>query len=135
MSYALAIFMLAFDISGAKAQPDLEKRSELALANADSQVDAARQAYRAGELSKMEAALDELRDSANLSLVSLEQANKKARNNKYYKRAELKIRALLRRLSSLRDEVGLDDRKPIEAVLQRLQEVHEQVLVSIMSKR
>ena len=135
MSFALALMMLAFDIAGAKAEPDLEKRSELALANADRQVDVARQAYRGGELKKMEAALDELRDSANLSLESLEQAHKKARNNKYYKRAELKIRALLRRLSGLRDEVGLDDRKQVEAVRDRLQEVHEQVLAAIMSKK
>ena len=135
MSFALALMMLAFDIAGAKAEPDLEKRSELALANADRQVDVARQAYRGGELKTMEAALDELRDSANLSLESLEQAHKKARNNKYYKRAELKIRALLRRLSGLRDEVGLDDRKQVEAVRDRLQEVHEQVLAAIMSKK
>ena len=135
MTFALALMMLAFDIAGAKAEPDLEKRSELALANADRQVDVAREAYRGGDLKKMEAALDELRDSANLSLESLEQAHKKARNNKYYKRAELKIRALLRRLSGLRDEVGLDDRKQVEAVRDRLQEVHEQVLAAIMSKK
>ncbi len=135
MTFALVLVLFAFDIAGAKAEPDLEKRSELALANADRQVDVAREAYRGGELKKMEAALDELRESANLSLESLKQANKKARNNKYYKRAELKIRALLRRLSGLRDEVGLDDRKPVEAVRERLQEVHEQVLVSIMSKK
>ena len=135
MSFALALMMLAFDITGVKTEPDLEKRSDLALANADRQVDVAREAYRAGELKKMEAALDELRDSANLSLESLEQAHKKARNNKYYKRAELKIRALLRRLSGLLDEVELDDRKQVEAVRDRLQEVHEQVLAAIMSKK
>ena len=135
MSLALLWMMFAFDITGVKAEADLEKRSDRALANADRQVDVAREAYRAGELKKMEAALDELRDSANLSLESLEQAHKKARNNKYYKRAELKIRALLRRLSGLRDEVGLDDRKQVEAVRDRLQEVHEQVLAAIMSKK
>ena len=135
MSLALLWMMFAFDITGVKAEADLEKRSDRALANADRQVDVAREAYRAGELKKMEAALDELRDSANLSLESLEQPHKKARNNKYYKRAELKIRALLRRLSGLRDEVGLDDRKQVEAVRDRLQEVHEQVLAAIMSKK
>jgi hypothetical protein len=135
VTVALAILMLAFDIAGVKAEPDLEKRSELALANADRQIDEAREAYRSGDIKKMDAALQELRDSANLSLESLEQAHKKARNNKYYKRAELKIRALLRRLSGLRDEVGVDERKQIEAVRERLQEVHEQVLVSIMSKK
>lgn len=134
MTFALVVLMLAFDISAVKTEPDLEKRSELALANADRQVDEARTAYREGDLRKVDAALEELRDSANLSLESLEQAHKKARNNKYYKRAELKVRALLRRLSGLRDELGLDDRKQVEAVRQSLQEVHERLLSAIMRR-
>lgn len=135
MTFILIFLMFAPDISALKGEPDLEKRSELALANADRQVDAARDAYRGGDLKKMEAALEELRDSVNLSAESLDQAHKKARNNKYYKRAELKVRALLRRLSGFHDEVSAEDRKQIEAVRQRLQEVHDQLLAQIMSKK
>lgn len=135
MSFLLVFLMFAPDIAALKSEPDLEKRSELALANADHQVDAARDAYQGGDLKKMEVALEEIRDSVNLSAESLEQAHKKARNNKYYKRAELKVRALLRRLSGLRDEVSVEDRTQIEAVRQRLQEVHDQLLAQIMSKK
>ena len=39
----------------------------------------------------MKAALEEVRDSAILSLESLDQTHKHARNNKHYKRAELKV--------------------------------------------
>lgn len=135
MTFILIIMMFAPDIVALKSEPDLEKRSELALANADHQVDVAREAYQGGDLKKMQAALEELRDSVNLSADSLDQAHKKARNNKYYKRAELKVRALLRRLSGFHDEVSAEDRKEIETVRQRLQEVHDQLLAQIMSKK
>ncbi|MGI8742911.1 MAG: hypothetical protein ACR2NN_10140 [Bryobacteraceae bacterium] len=135
MTFILLFLMFAPDIAALKSEPDLEKRSELALANADRQVDAARDAYQGGDLKRMQAALEEIRDSVNLSAESLEQAHKKARNNKYYKRAELKVRALLRRLSGFHDEVSAEDRKEIEAVRQRLQEVHDQLLAQIMSKK
>lgn len=134
MTFILAFLMMAPDIAALKVEPDLEKRSELALANADRQVDAAREAYQGGDIKKMEAALEELRDSVALSEESLQQTHKKARNNKYYKRAELKVRALLRRLTGLRDEVSVEDRKQIEAVRQKLQEVHDQLLARIMEK-
>jgi hypothetical protein len=135
VTLAVVFFMLAADLSSVSAEPDLSKRSELALANADHQIDAAREAYRGGDLSKMNGALDEVRDSVNLSVESLEQTHKHARNNKYYKRAELKVRALMRRLSSFRDEVALEDRKLVEAVHQRLQEVHDKLIADIMSKK
>ena len=83
----------------------------------------------------MNRALEEVRESVNLSADSLDETHKHARNNKYYKRAELKLRALLRRLSSFRDQVGVDDRKEIDSVHQRLQEVHDKLLAEIMSKK
>jgi hypothetical protein len=132
---ALVFLMMAADLSSVTAEPDLQKRSELALANADHQIDAAREAYKGGDLTKMNGALDEVRDSVNLSVESLDQTHKHARNNKYYKRAELKVRALLRRLASFRDEVAVDERKQVDAVHQQLQEVHDKLIADIMSKK
>lgn len=135
MIFALAFLMLAADLSSAQTEPDLSKRSELALANADRQIDVAREAYQGGDLNKMKGALDEVRDSVNLSLESLQQTHKHARNNKYYKRAELKVRALMRRLASLGNEMAVDDRQQVDALHQRLQEVHDKLIADIMSKK
>lgn len=135
MTLALVFLMMAADLSSVQAEPDLAKRSELALAHADHEIDAARQAYRSGDLNRMNGALDEVRDSVNLSLESLAQTHKHARNSKYYKRAELKVRALMRRLASFRDEVAVDDRKKVDLVHQRLQEVHDTLIADIMSKK
>ena len=129
------LFMMAADLPTIKAQPDLEKRSELALSNADADVTAAREAYNQGDLKKMQALLQDLRDSVDLSIQSLEQTHKRARNSKYYKQAELKTRALARRLMTLADEVSVDDRKTVEDARQRVLDVHDQLLGDIMGKK
>ena len=134
MTWILTLLLFA-DLSSIKGVPDLEKRSELALANADEQVDAARTAYKAGDVKKMQQALDELRDSVTLAADALENAPKQARKSKYYKRAELKTRALLRRLKTLADEVSVDDRTPVEDARQKVQEVHDHLLEDIMSNK
>jgi hypothetical protein len=70
-----------------------------------------------------------------LSLDSLEQTHKRARNSKYYKQAELKTRALARRLMTLADEVSVDDRKTVEDARQHVLDVHDQLLSDIMGKK
>jgi hypothetical protein len=131
----LVFLLMATDLPTIKAQPDLEKRSEMALANADADVTAAREAYNQGELAKMQTILQDLRDSVNVSLQSLEDTHKRARNSKYYKQAELKTRALARRLMTLADEVSVDDRKTVEDARQRVLDVHDQLLGDIMGKK
>lgn len=131
----LVLFLLTSDLPAIKATPDLERRSDLALTNADSDVNAAREFYNQGDTKKMEAVLDDLRQSIDLCLQSLEQSHKRARNSKYYKQAELKTRALARRLMTLADEVGVDDRKTVEDARQRVLDVHDQLLTDIMGKK
>jgi hypothetical protein len=131
----LVLWIAFADIASVKAEPDLEKRSELALANADLQVDAARQAYGAGDMKAVDASLNEIRELVETSYQALERTNKTPRKNKFYKRAELKVQALLRRLSTLKDDANVDDRASVESVIKRLQEIHDQLLTEIMSKK
>lgn len=135
MTLVLLMLLAAADLTSIKSVPDLEKRSELALTNADQQVDAAREAYKAGDEKKMQAALEGVRESVALALHSLEEAPKQARKSKYYKRAELRTRALMRRLGTLSDEVSVDDRMPVEDVRKKVQEAHDHLLEDIMSNK
>jgi hypothetical protein len=127
--------MLAADLSAIKAEPDLGKRSDLALANADHNIDSARDAYKAGDLNKLRDLMTEVRESVNLAVESLEASRQQARRSKYYKRAELKTRALARRLGTLGDEVGVDDRHVVEEARAKVQEVHDHLLEDIMSNK
>jgi hypothetical protein len=135
MTPVLMMYLLAFDIAAVKSEPDLTKRSELALMNADRAMDEARTAYDLGDMKTERAALDEVRDSVDTSYDALTHSRETPRNSKYYKRAELKVRALSRRVAGFRDQVSLDDRPPVESVFQRLQEIHDELLSDIMSKR
>ena len=136
MIQLLALLLLAFgDIAAVKSEPDLERRSELALANADKQMDAAKQAYNGGDEKAEQQALMELRELVDVSYDALEHTNRAPRNSKYYKNAELKLTALLRRLHSFRDQVSFESREAVDAVIKRVSDVHDELLAAIMSKK
>lgn len=129
------MFLAFADIASVNSEQNLEKRSVLAMDNADRAVTEARAAYQAGDMKKTEAAVAEIRQSVDTSLDALENSGKEARNSKYYKHVEIRLRELQRRLSGLRDEMSVDDRKPIDDLITRVQEVHDRVLADIMSKK
>lgn len=132
----LALLLLAYgDIAAVKSEPDLERRSELALANADKEIDAAKQAYSGGDDKAQEQALIDIKNLVDVSYDALEHSNKAPRKSKYYKSAEMRLREMLRRLSSFRDQVGFESRAAVESVINRVSEVHDEVLGAIMSKK
>ena len=135
--FALAVVGLshAGDLAAIKAEPDLNKRAELAMANADESIDAARNAWQAGREEQARAAVGDIQTSAQLAYDSLKQTHKAARNNKYYKRVELNMRELLRRLDGLHTDAPYDDRGSVEQVQKSVQDLHDQILTDIMSKR
>jgi len=135
MTFTLVIFLAFTDIASVKAEPDLNRRAELALLNADQKIDEARQAYMAGNDQAEEAAIQEVEDSVALCYASLGQTHSEPRKSRYYKHAELKVSALMRRLSGFRDEVGFEFRARIETVLTKLSDIHDQLISDIMSRK
>jgi len=135
VTFLLVLFLAFADLGSVKSQPDLNKRSELALENADHAIDEARKASQAGDDKAMQAALTEIDDSVALCYQSLEETHTTPRKSRFYKRAELKVSALLRRLSALRDEVGYETRPAVEGVIKKLSDVHDQLLSEIMSRK
>ncbi len=135
MSFALLIFLAFADIATVKTEPDPNRRSDLALLNADEKIDEARQAYQAGNETAEDAAIEEVADSVTLSYASLEQTHGEPRKSRYYKHAELRVSVLMRRLSGFRDEVGFELRPHVEAVLKKLSDIHDQLISDIMSRK
>jgi hypothetical protein len=134
--HALLILCLAFDLTAIKLEPNLERRSERAIDNASAAMDSARDASAAGDAAKAKAALEELRDSVDLSYQSLIDAGKSARRNpKFFKKAELKTRELIRRLEGLAQSVDADDRIFVETVRGRVSQVHDDLIRDIMQKK
>jgi hypothetical protein len=132
----LLILCLAFDLAAIRLEPNLERRSERALENASSAMDLARDASAAGDATKTKAQLEELRDSVDLAYQSLVDSGKSARRNpKFFKRAELKTRELMRRLDGLAQAVDAEERAFVQSVHQQVSKVHDDLIQDIMQKK
>ena len=133
---ALLMVGLAFDLAAIKLEPNLERRSDLALQNASAAMDAARDASVAGDMGKVKSSLEELGESVDLAYQSLVDSGKSARRNpKFFKRAELKTRELMRRLEGLGHAVDSDDRVSVDSVRDRVSKIHDNLIEDIMEKK
>jgi ribosome assembly protein YihI (activator of Der GTPase) len=131
----ILLLALAFDLASVKSEPNLEKRSELALINANTALDSARDAYGQGDLDKTQANLDEVLDSVDLAYQALSDTGKDPRKDRFFKKAELKTRELLRRLEGLDQTMSFADRGIVDKVRDRVSEIHDNLLKGIMSKK
>ena len=126
----------AADLSSITAEPNLERRSERALDNADQAITTARDAYRDGKIAEAKSALEEVAASADLSYQALSGTGKSPRRSpKYFKRAELRIREMLRRLKTLENDFDASDRAMVLSAEEHLHEIHDDLLNGIMSKK
>lgn len=133
LAVALAAGPAWADLTAARAEPNLEKRSRKALENADRAAAAARQAYRNGDWKQCQGALEEIGESVMLAYESLKQTGKDpARSPKHFKYAEIKTRGLLRRLDDFRQEMSVDDRETLDRVRAVIDRIHRELLEGIM---
>ena len=123
------------DLSAVKAEADPEKRSDRALDLAVSTLADARQAYNAGDYKRAISSLATIGECVDISVSSLKASGKNPRKSKYYKRAELKLRELGRRLDEFARETAVDDRPAVEETLHKTNQLHDELLVSIMEKK
>ena len=137
----LAILALSFALTGrvqadlklAMAEPNLEKRSRLALDNASAAYKELRSAYDKGELEAVSTAAKEIEESVELAHASLKQTGKIPRKSpKYFKAAEIATRDLVRRLEAFQREMSFDDRPMLESTKKKVQQVHDELLIGLM---
>jgi hypothetical protein len=135
---ALAILLanagwLRADLKQAMAEPNLEKRSKLALENASAAYQTARAAYDAGENEKVAAAAAEITESVDLAFTSLMKTGKDPRKSpKWFKQAEIETRNLLRRLETFQQQMSFGDREMLDKTKAKVQQVHDDLLVGLM---
>ncbi len=121
-------------LDAAKAEPNLEKRAVLALDNAGRALKSAQDGYLAqGDMKQVGASLEEVSASVELAYDSLQQTHKvPSRSPKYFKKAEIETRELLRRIEDFREQMSVDDRDEIDKVRAVVQKAHESLLEGIM---
>ena len=132
----VAFALYGGDIAAVKAEPRLERRSELAVQNADRAFLEAKAAWKKGETGALQTALDEIEASVNLCLDALHEMGRPPyKLVRWYKSAELKTRELSRSLDGLAVEASLEERPAIQKVNDRVKTVHEELLLGVLSRK
>jgi hypothetical protein len=133
---ALAVMLLSgwlhADLKRALAEPNLEKRSGLALENAMAALKAARAAYDKGDNDEVAKDAAEVLESVELASTSLTQSGKNPRRSAWFKKAEISTRDLSRRIQDFQDQMSYVDRPLLDKVKARVLEVHEELLLGVM---
>jgi hypothetical protein len=137
----LALTLLSFplyaaDLASVRQEPNLERRSQLAVDYAGVALDTARTEYQAGNAEKCAAAINDVGDAVELAWQSLVENGKEARRDpKFFKRAELATRQLLRRIEGLAETMSFQDRPLAEKLRDRVSAVHDDLVNALMSKK
>jgi hypothetical protein len=136
LSSFCAVNLWAIDLASLQQEPNLEKRSQLAMESANSALDTARTAYQTNDLDKTRASLNEAGEAVSLAYDSLKQTGKEARRDpKFFKRTELAIRQMLRRIEGMTESMNFEDRSLIDKLRERVTSIHEDLLQDIMAKK
>jgi hypothetical protein len=136
---ALSFFaarLWAADLAAIQQEPNPERRSQLAMDYAGAALDAARAAYQLSDLEKTQTSLSDVGSAVDLAYDSLQQTGKEARRDpKFFKRAELSTRQLLRRIEGMAESMSFEDRAVAEKLRQRVATIHDELLQGIMAKK
>ena len=92
--------------------------------------DSAREAYTKGSIEKGDAALEEMTKDLDACVGSLETSHK----SHFYKKAELRVALLQRRMATLLEDIDLPNRGWAEQTNRKLEEIHEKLLAGVMRK-
>jgi Skp family chaperone for outer membrane proteins len=93
-------------------------------------LDQARAAYEAGDTAHGDEELDLVAKLAEECLSATQESHKA----RYWKRAELKVAALARRVRSLTEDLNYDRRDKAQELASELDAIHEKLLAGVMGK-
>ncbi len=123
-------------LEAVKAEPNLERRSELALNYAGEVLTKLRPDLETKEWAAVAPEIEEFRAAVDLSFAALKATGKNARRNpKYFKRAELKLRELGRRLKGLQVFLAVDDRPKMDEVIAYVDKLQDELVEMTMGVR
>ena len=109
---------------------DPARRSEKFLETAEAAFDGARSAYAKDDVHTGDAQLDEMITALQNCVSTLQPVHK----SRLYKRAEMRVASLQRRLQSLLDEISITQRGWAEQTGRKLEDIHDKLLEGAMKK-
>jgi hypothetical protein len=130
----LSVMLIDFDT--VKAEPVLERRAQRALDFAGERLTEARKNYDSGDDAAFTRSLAQAAEGAEYCLSTLEEIGKHpSKNVRHYKPSEMRVRELLRRLVTLRNDASVELRPAVIDCEKRISTVHDTLLNGVMSKR
>lgn len=136
MPFLLFLLLSSLDIEAVRNEPNLERRAELALENANGAIDKAKQFAADAQFDKLHLAVVEVQESVELCHESLAATGKDPRKNtRQFKKVEMRIHQLTRRLRGFAGEVSIEDKPVIEKAANRLDEINDEIVTGIFTKR
>jgi Rad3-related DNA helicase len=126
------VALVRADLKRALAEPNLEKRSGLALDNAAAALKLARTDYDKGDNDQVAKDAAEILESVDLAAESLKESGKNPRRSDWFKKAEIATRDLSRRIAAFQDQMSYLDRPILDKVKARVEQVHDDLLQGVM---
>ncbi len=121
------------DLQTVMAERNLERRSRLALQHADRALKSAREAYNKGDLETAAQRIALVQESVELAETSLNETGKNPRRSpKWFKRAEIAIRDLLKKMDAFEREMAASDREMLAQATEGIHKVHDNLLLGLM---
>jgi hypothetical protein len=132
-AFLMASPLVGASLEEARAEPNLDKRSVLAISNAVAALKDVRAAYNSGDLAKVKTKAQEVEDSVELAYDSLEKTGKDPRRSpRWFKHAEMQTSELLRSIDGVQNEMSLEDRPLLDKTKDKVQQVHDNLLTGLM---
>ena len=124
---------LRADLKQVLAERNLQRRSILAVENAVKAYQTMRTAYETGELEAVSAAATEIQESVQVAHAALVSTGKDPRKSpKYFKKAEIDLRDLVKRLTGFQHQMDFSDRPMLDKVKATVERIHDELLVGLM---
>jgi hypothetical protein len=135
---ALSLLLVTFvslvnsqsSLADLKAEHDPAKRCKKALIFAGVAFDNADEFYAKGEIEKGDAQLEYMTNALNECVGSLTAARKPT----LYKKTELKVAYVQRRMQGLLDGIAVQNRGWAEYTERKVEEIHDRLLAGVMNK-
>ncbi len=124
---------LLADLTKAKAEPNLDRRTRLAMENGVLQLRLASQADKAGDWGKVKSALAEAVESVDLAYASQKATGRNPRNSRQFKDLEVRLRRLMKTMDDFVRTLPFDQREELAPLAQHIHTVHDELLRSILT--
>ena len=136
MPFLLFLLLNSLDIESVRNEPNLERRAELALENANEAIDRAKQFAADAKFDQLHLAVVEVQQSVELCAEALNATGKDPRKNtRQFKKVEMRIHQLTRRLRGFAGEVSIEDKPVVEKAANRLDEINDEIVTGIFTKK